>query len=580
MSQVKGIPYGISDFKRLRNENFYYVDKTMYLPLIEKMPSYLFLIRPRRFGKSLFLSLMRTYYDILQKDNFEKYFGDLWIGSHPTDQRNRFQVLYFDFSKAGCSQPGADMMTSFNDYCTIIINQFAHEYAPFYDADFKATVESIESAKAKLSYLEVKAQEKGYLLYLIIDEYDNFTNVILSEHGQKMFHDLTHASGFYREYFKQFKGMFNRIFLMGVSPITLDDLSSGYNIDWNISTDETFNAMMGFSESDVREMFCYYHQNNMLTGDIEAMITEMKPWYDNYCFARMSLKDDRIFNCDMTLYYLNCQIQKHRAPEEMVDKNIRTDYSKLKMLARIDHDSSQEGSRMSTIEEIAAKGEILVDLHTSFPAEKVTDIDNFRSLLYYYGLLTICGTRGDLLKMCIPNNCVREQYFGFLRDYYQKQSSIDLHYLNVMLTDLAYDGQWKPFFESIALAYRENSSVRDAMEGERNLQGFLKAYLALASYYLVEPELEMNYGYCDFFLLPDKKRYPDIGHSYILELKYAGRTTTDTELETQAEEGRRQLLQYSKDKIALQLAKDTTLHLILLQFRGWDLVKCEEIASC
>ena len=579
MSQVKGIPYGISDFKRLRNENFYYVDKTMYLPLIEKMPSYLFLIRPRRFGKSLFLSLMRTYYDILQKDNFEKYFGDLWIGSHPTAQRNRFQVLYFDFSKAGCSQPGTDMMTSFNDYCTIIINQFAHEYAPFYDADFKATVESIESAKAKLSYLEVKAQEKGYLLYLIIDEYDNFTNVILSEHGQKMFHDLTHASGFYREYFKQFKGMFNRIFLMGVSPITLDDLSSGYNIDWNISTDETFNAMMGFSESDVREMFCYYHQNNMLTGDIEAMITEMKPWYDNYCFARMSLKDDRIFNCDMTLYYLNCQIQKHRAPEEMVDKNIRTDYSKLKMLARIDHDSSQEGSRMSTIEEIAAKGEILVDLHTSFPAEKVTDIDNFRSLLYYYGLLTICGTRGDLLKMCIPNNCVREQYFGFLRDYYQKQSSIDLHYLNVMLTDLAYDGQWKPFFESIALAYRENSSVRDAMEGERNLQGFLKAYLALASYYLVEPELEMNYGYCDFFLLPDKKRYPDIGHSYILELKYAGRTTTDTELETQAEEGRRQLLQYSKDKIALQLAKDTTLHLILLQFRGWDLVKCEEIAS-
>ena len=580
MSQVKGIPYGISDFKRLRNENFYYVDKTMYLPLIEKMPSYLFLIRPRRFGKSLFLSLMRTYYDILQKDNFEKYFGDLWIGSHPTDQRNRFQVLYFDFSKAGCSQPGTDMMTSFNDYCTIIINQFAHEYAPFYDADFKATVESIESAKAKLSYLEVKAQEKGYLLYLIIDEYDNFTNVILSEHGQKMFHDLTHASGFYREYFKQFKGMFNRIFLMGVSPITLDDLSSGYNIDWNISTDETFNAMMGFSESDVREMFCYYHQNNMLTGDIEAMITEMKPWYDNYCFARMSLKDDRIFNCDMTLYYLNCQIQKHRAPEEMVDKNIRTDYSKLKMLARIDHDSSQEGSRMSTIEEIAAKGEILVDLHTSFPAEKVTDIDNFRSLLYYYGLLTICGTRGDLLKMCIPNNCVREQYFGFLRDYYQKQSSIDLHYLNVMLTDLAYDGQWKPFFESIALAYRENSSVRDAMEGERNLQSFLKAYLALASYYLVEPELEMNYGYCDFFLLPDKKRYPDIGHSYILELKYAGRTTTDTELETQAEEGRRQLLQYSKDKIALQLAKDTTLHLILLQFRGWDLVKCEEIACC
>lgn len=580
MSQVKGIPYGISDFKRLRNENFYYVDKTMYLPLIEKMPSYLFLIRPRRFGKSLFLSLMRTYYDILQKDNFEKYFGDLWIGSHPTDQRNRFQVLYFDFSKAGCSQPGTDMMTSFNDYCSLIINQFAHEYASYYDADYKATIENIASAKAKLSYIEIKAKEKGYPLYLIVDEYDNFTNVILSEHGQKMFHDLTHASGFYREYFKQFKGMFDRIFLMGVSPITLDDLSSGYNIDWNISTDETFNAMMGFDETDVHEMFHYYRQNDMLTGDIDTMIAEMKPWYNNYCFARMALDSDRVFNCDMTLYYLNYQIQKHRAPEDMVDKNIRTDYSKLKMLARIDHDCSQEGSRMSTIEEIAAKGEILVDLHTSFPAEKVTDIDNFRSLLYYYGLLTMCGTHGNRLKMCIPNNCVREQYFGFLRDYYQQFHTINLSHLKDLIDDLAYDGQWKPFFESIALAYRENSSVRDAMEGERNLQGFLKAYLALASYYLVEPELEMNYGYCDFFLLPDKKRYPDIGHSYILELKYAARTATDAELETQAEEGRRQLLQYSKDKIALQLAKDTTLHLILLQFRGWDLIKCEEIASC
>ena len=577
MNQVKGIPYGISDFNRMRNENFYFVDKTMYLSLIEKMPSYLFLIRPRRFGKSLFLSMMRTYYDLLQRDNFDRYFGDLWIGSHPTAQRNRFQVLFFDFSKAGTSLPGADLMSSFNEYCSIIINQFAHEYAPFYDADFKTTIEKIESAKAKLSYIEVKAKEKGYPLYLIIDEYDNFTNVILSEHGQKMFHDLTHASGFYREYFKQFKGMFDRIFMMGVSPVTLDDLSSGYNIDWNISTDPRFNAMMGFSETEVRNMFAYYQQNGMLEGDIDVMIAEMKPWYNNYCFARMALGDDRIFNCDMTLYYLRSQVDFHRSPEDMVDKNIRTDYSKLKMLARIDHDQTREGSRMSTIEEIAAKGEILVDLHTSFPSEKVTDIENFRSLLYYYGLLTICGTRGDRLRMCIPNNCVREQYFGFLRDYYQQTHSLNLSHLKDLIDDFAYDGHWKPFFETIVCAYRENSSIRDGMEGERNLQGFLKAYLALASYYLVEPELEMNYGYCDFFLLPDKSRYPDVQHSYILELKYALRTATDAELEVQAEEGRCQLMQYSTDKIVTQLAAKTTLHRLLLQFRGWNMVRCEEI---
>lgn len=577
MSQVKRIPYGISDFNQLRSDNCYLVDKTRYLPLIEQMPNYLFLIRPRRFGKSLFLSMMRTYYDILQRDNFDKYFGDLWIGTHPTEERNRFQVLYFDFSKAGCSGVGDGLMTSFNEYCGLVIDKFAQQYASFYNDDFESRVLSIENPKAKLAYIELEAKEKGYPLYLIIDEYDNFTNVILSEHGQKMFHDLTHASGFYREYFKQYKGMFNRIFLMGVSPVTLDDLSSGYNIDWNISTDSRFNAMMGFSETEVREMFTYYKSNGLLTGEVEAMISEMKPWYDNYCFARMSLNDDRVFNCDMTLYYLRSQIDFHRSPEDMVDKNIRTDYSKLKMLARIDHDSSREGSRMSTIEEIAAKGEILVNLHTSFPAERIVDIDNFRSLLYYYGLLTICGTRGDRLRMCIPNHCVREQYFGFLRDYYQQIHPLNLSHLKDQIDDLVYDGHWKPFFESIASAYHENSSIRDGMEGERNLQGFLKAYLALASYYLVEPELEMNYGYCDFFLLPDKLRYPDIEHSYILELKYAARTATDAELAAQAEEGRRQLHQYSEDKIARQLAKGTTLHRLLLQFRGWEMLRCEEI---
>ena len=291
MSQVKRIPYGISDFNQLRSDNCYLVDKTRYLPLIEQMPNYLFLIRPRRFGKSLFLSMMRTYYDILQRDNFDKYFGDLWIGTHPTEERNRFQVLYFDFSKAGCSGVGDGLMTSFNEYCGLVIDKFAQQYASFYNDDFESRVLGIENPKAKLAYIELEAKEKGYPLYLIIDEYDNFTNVILSEHGQKMFHDLTHASGFYREYFKQYKGMFNRIFLMGVSPVTLDDLSSGYNIDWNISTDSRFNAMMGFSETEVREMFTYYKSNGLLTGEVEAMISEMKPWYDNYCFARMSLNE-------------------------------------------------------------------------------------------------------------------------------------------------------------------------------------------------------------------------------------------------------------------------------------------------
>ena len=577
MEAVKRIPYGVSDFVAVVEQNQYYVDKTMYLPLLEQQPSNLFLIRPRRFGKSIFLNMLRAYYDSSQKAKFEKRFGNLWIGQNPTPLQGRYQVLFLDFSKAGVGIENLE--ANFNLYCRRQLDGFMATYE---DAYPERTVEEFyasTSAADKLSMIEVEAQRHGYPLYLIIDEYDNFTNVVLNEQGNDIYHAITHASGFYREIFKKFKGMFERIFMMGVSPVTLDDLSSGYNIDWNISVDPHFNMMMGFSETDVREMFDYYQKEGMLKGDIDAMINEMKPWYDNYCFAKASLKTDpRMFNCDMTLYYLRHRVNFDASPEELVDKNIRTDYSKLKMLARLDHENVSGGDRMSTIEEIAAKGEILVNLHTSFPAEKIVETDNFRSLLYYYGLLTMCGTRGDRIVMCIPNNCVREQYFGFLREYYQQRKEVFLPHLKDLIDDMAFDGQWRPLFEYIALAYKENSAIRDAIEGEHNLQGFFKAYLALASYYLVQPELEMNYGYCDFFLLPDKSRYPDTAHSYILELKYLPRTATDKELEEQAEEGRGQLKQYSRDKKVTTISEGTALHCILLQFKGWELIKCEEVS--
>ena len=563
---AKGIPYGISDFSRLIDQNYYYVDKTHFIPQIEEIANYLFLIRPRRFGKSVFLTMMRAYYDISQKDRFEERFGNLWIGKHPTPLQGIYQVLYFDFSKANLGR--GSLEDNFNNYCCIQLNDFFSTYREYYqgEKELEQIIASTEAA-TKLHWLEATARRLGHLLYLIIDEYDNFTNVILSEQGKNLFRDLTHASGFYREYFKQFKGMFERIFLMGVSPVTLDDLSSGYNIDWNISVDPHFNMMMGFSETDVREMFDYYQKEGMLKGDIDAMINEMKPWYDNYCFAKASLKTDpRMFNCDMTLYYLRHRVNFDASPEELVDKNIRTDYSKLKMLARLDHENVSGGDRMSTIEEIAAKGEILVNLHTSFPAEKIVETDNFRSLLYYYGLLTMCGTRGDRIVMCIPNNCVREQYFGFLREYYQQRKEVFLPHLKDLIDDMAFDGQWRPLFEYIALAYKENSAIRDAIEGEHNLQGFFKAYLALASYYLVQPELEMNYGYCDFFLLPDKSRYPDTAHSYILELKYLPRTATDKELEEQAE----------KKKKYLQAISDECNHLLTLSNRVILLTQIEK----
>ena len=435
-----------------------------------------------------------------------------------------------------------------------------------------------KDAANKMKLVNNEAHVKGYPLYLIIDEYDNFTNVILSEGGKDVFRNLTHASGFYREYFKLFKVMFSRVFLIGVSPVTLDDLSSGYNIDWNISQDPQFNYMLGFSESDVREMFLYYKDAGKLRpdADIDAMLTEMKPWYNNYCFAEECMDEERLYNCDMVLYYLRHQIRSGRSPKEMVDKNIRTDYKKLKMLADIDKGNQRE-NRMSVIEEIAATGSIVMSLKTSFPAEYVTDDNNFRSLLYYYGLLTMGSRELDELRMVIPNNCIKEQYWSFMRDYFNRSADVDLSKLRSDFRTLALDGEWKPLLTRIATAYRESSSVRDSILGEHNLQGFFKAYLALNSLYLVEPEIELNYGFGDFLLLPDKARYPEIAHSYILELKYVKPAATDAEVEAKSQEADGQLQKYANDKIVKRLCDGTQLHLLKMVFRGADLAVCTSV---
>ncbi|WP_277232494.1 ATP-binding protein [Phocaeicola salanitronis] len=577
-SKVKGIPYGVANFEQLRNENLYYVDKTMYLPLLENMSNYLFLIRPRRFGKSVFVSMMRDYYDIAKAERFDTLFNGLWIKEHPTPLKNAFQVIYFDFSLAGAGMERLEY--TFNDYCCTELDSFIKQYKTYYDDTTFQNVLAEKDAASKLRIINAEARRKKYPLYLIIDEYDNFTNVILSEGGKEMFRNLTHASGFYREYFKIFKAMFSRVFLIGVSPVTLDDLSSGYNIDWNISQAPEFNHMLGFSESDVCTMFHYYQDNGKLRADadIEAMMAEMKPWYNNYCFAKQCLNDDRLYNCDMVYYYLRHQVLYGCPPDEMVDKNIRTDYKKLKMLADIDRGNQRE-NRMSVIEEIAATGSVIMSLKTSFPAEYVTDDNNFRSLLYYYGLLTMESSYGSMMKMVIPNNCVKEQYWSFMRDYYNRSFKIDSIPMEMEMMRMALEGEWQPFIERIAVAYRENSSVRDSILGEHNLQGFFKAYLALNSLYLVEPEVELNYGFSDFLLLPDKARYPETAHSYIMELKYVKPTASDSEVEAKSKEAEEQLQKYCADRVVKRLCMNTRLHLLKIVFRGAEMKICAETCS-
>ena len=585
--QVKLVPYGVADFATVIEQNLYYVDKTMFIPELEKQPRNLFFIRPRRFGKSIFLSMLYSYYDCAQSHKFQSLFGNLWIGQHPTPLQGKYQVLFLDFSQITGNIDKLE--TKFNSYLSINLDAFVRQYSEYYQEEMEEILAQ-EDFEEKMELIFKAAKAHQYHLYLIIDEYDNFTNVILNERGEKVYHAITHADGFYRDVFKKFKGNFERIFMMGVSPVTLDDVTSGFNIGWNISIKPEFDEMLGFSTTDVVEMFTYYKEHGSIPADsdIDAIVNDMKPWYDNYCFAKQALKKKtRMFNCDMVLYYLRNYMDAGCPPEEMIDPNTRTDYGKMKKLLQFD---KLDGERKGIIRKIAEEEQIVTQLYESFSAYQIPKAEIFPSLLFYYGMLTIKGTRGSKLILGIPNNNVRKQYYGYLEEEYQAKAYVDVNQLTDYYYDMAYDGKWEEGLRFMADAYAKVSSVRDGIEAERNLQGFFMAYLNLNDYYITAPELELNHGYCDFFLLPNLTHYAS-QHSYILELKVLskkdfsaiveGEFTEDgkpmTKAEKQWREAVEQIHRYAEAPRVEALRQGTKLHLIIMQFEGWELKRMEEV---
>ena len=585
--QVKLVPYGVADFATVIEQNLYYVDKTMFIPELEKQPRNLFFIRPRRFGKSIFLSMLYSYYDCTQSHKFQSLFGNLWIGQHPTPLQGKYQVLFLDFSQITGNIDKLE--TKFNSYLSINLDAFVRQYSEYYQAEMEEILAQ-EDFEEKMELIFKAAKAHQYHLYLIIDEYDNFTNVILNERGENVYHAITHADGFYRDVFKKFKGNFERIFMMGVSPVTLDDVTSGFNIGWNISIKPEFDEMLGFSTTDVVKMFTYYKEHGSIPADsdIDAIVNDMKPWYDNYCFAEEALKKKtRMFNCDMVLYYLRNYMDNGCSPRQMIDPNTRTDYGKMKKLLQFD---KLDGERKGIIRKIAEEEQIVTQLYESFSAYQIPKAEIFPSLLFYYGMLTIKGTRGSKLILGIPNNNVRKQYYGYLEEEYQAKAYVDVNQLTDYYYDMAYDGKWEEGLRFMADAYAKVSSVRDGIEAERNLQGFFMAYLNLNDYYITAPELELNHGYCDFFLLPDLTHYAS-QHSYILELKVLskkdfsaiveGEFTEDgkpmTKAEKQWREAVDQIHRYAEAPRVEALRQGTKLHLIIMQFEGWELKRMEEV---
>ena len=575
----KRIPYGMQNFEDVIKEDCYYVDKTPFIEQIEESNKYFFFIRPRRFGKTLTLSMLENYYDINKKDKFEEIFGKLYIGQNPTPEHNTYLIIHLNFAEVAAGLD--DYKDGLDNHCRLVFNFFCDIYAHILPAGTKEGLQQEPDAVSKLRFLCQKCQEVGKKIYLFIDEYDNFTNMILAhEEHLVRYRNQTHGEGYLRQFFNTIKGAagntLGRVFVTGVSPVTMDDLTSGFNIGTNYSLSPDFNEMTGFTEEEVREMLDYYGSVLPFNHTTDELIKVMKPWYDNYCFAEERYGETTMYNSVMVLNFVDNYIRsEYQIPKKMVETNIRIDYDKMRMLIRHDKEFAHDAS---IIQQLVTQGFVIGTLNENFPAERINDPDNFLSLLFYFGMVTIDGTYKGETKFIIPNEVVRDQMYTYLLDTYKENDLVyDRYSKGKLESKLAYDGQFKPYFEYIADCLKKYSSQRDKQKGEAFVHGFTLAMTSQNKFYRPISELDNDGGYADIFLSPLCDIYKDMVDSYIIELKYCKRQTTDEQVKKLFEEASAQISRYADSDMVREAVKTTKLHKLVVIYRGAEMVACEEI---
>lgn len=574
----KRIPYGMMNFAVIRRDDCYYVDKTRFIPMIEEADKFFFFIRPRRFGKSLTVNMLQHYYDILAKDKFDALFGDLYIGKHPTRDRNSYLVLYLNFS--GIVGELHNYRKGLDAHCQTMFDYFCDIYADYLPKGIKEELDKKEGAVEQFEYLFTECNKTNQRIYLFIDEYDHFTNAILSDiESLYRYTDETHGEGYLRAFFNKIKAgtysSIERCFITGVSPVTMDDLTSGFNIGTNYSLTPEFNEMIGFTEEEVRQMLTYYSTTSPFNHSVDELIEIMKPWYDNYCFAEECYGETTMYNSNMVLYFVKNYIQRGKAPRDMVEDNIRIDYEKLRMLIRKDKEFAHDASIIQTL---VSEGYVTGELKKGFPAVNITNPDNFVSLLYYFGMLTISGTYEGRTKLTIPNQVVREQIYTYLLSTYNEaELNFSSYEKNELASALAYRGDWKAYFGYIADCLKRYTSQRDKQKGEFFVHGFTLAMTAQNRFYRPISEQDTQAGYVDIFLCPLLDIYSDMKHSYIVELKYAKYKDPESRVEELRQEAIAQANRYADTDTVKRAVGTTQLHKIVVVYKGMDMPICEEV---
>lgn len=584
---LKKIPYGIASYNVFREENYYYVDKTACICKVESKGRFLFFIRPRRFGKSLFLSILENYYDINQKDRFDYFFNGTAVHLDPTPAKNSYLVLRFDFSTVN-PEP-AYVERSFYSHVKNAANFFLSRYRELLHIDpteVKAELRSKETASDLLDTLIYLCREKGQKIYTIIDEYDNFANTILSTAGEQEYRSLTHGEGFFRTFFNVLKGgtsganaPVSRLFISGVSPITLDDVTSGFNIAQNISLDHDINEMLGFTVTEVEALIEYYRQTGKINHSTPELIALMSDWYNGYRFSGDA--HTRVFNSVQVLYFLNEYLKNSRLPVDLIDRNVRIDYHKIRHLILTGEEGvPQTNGNFSKLTEIIEKGSVHSTIEKGFSIDELTGPDNFVSLLFYFGLLTIENIDEEhKAVLAIPNETIKRLYYDYIKETCAetKLFTLSMDTYSRLMKEMAFNGDWKPLIAYIAERIEAGMGLRDLIRGETSIQAFLNVYLGLGDLYIIHSEKELNKGYADLTMEPFLALYPALKYAYLIEIKYMKAAPRDAELREEKisklkEEAEQQLKRYGIDEKFRKAIGRSKLVKLVLVFCGHRLV--------
>jgi len=559
--QLKKIPYGLSDFKRVKTENYYFVDKTHFLKLIEDEANFLYFLRPRRFGKSLTIAMIEAYFDVYYKEQFDAIFKDTYAYDNPTPFKSSFYILSFNFSAIDTT----DYENSFRTNLNSAVKKFINKYNIDLKLDFLTN--PIDNIRDLLDY----CMDNNIPIYILIDEYDNFINKLLVNDITLYKGMVTDKEAIYKEFFSMLKvgttgndSAIRKMFITGVSPLALFDVTSGNNIGKNISLDEKYNDMVGVTQQELKELINYYGYSNKE----DEIIQRCTQWYNNYRFNEDV--EHTIYNSDMILYYMESLINTNKEPKELIDVNVRTDYTKLKYLV---YTNKKLNGNFDLLNQLI-QGELVTttNIKTTFSAFEMLQPENFKSFLFSLGFLTLDKYRTSL-KLSIPNQTIKKITAEFIQSAYRDISfNPFIEKFNHYLEDFGFDKDLK-VFHYLADEVKANSVIRDYIDGENFIKGFLIAYFSLNPYYEVISELELNKGFADITLNPSKAEIP---YGALIELKYIPRSKYTEKLKLQKiQEAKEQLKTY--DIKTVKQLRDKPFVKIVLVYNGWEMVVCEEV---